>query len=85
MLEYQDAYMIHRPARRRFLHNPYTVSNIRDVWECDILNMQSLAKYNDTYRYILSVIDVFSNKSTSGAHKDEERPCSHLGVSIPIT
>ena len=31
-----------------------------DVWECDILDMQSLAKYNDTYRYILSVIDVFS-------------------------
>jgi len=31
-----------------------------EVWECDILDMQSLSKYNDTYRYILSVIDVFS-------------------------
>jgi len=40
-LEYQDAYTIHRPARR-FLRNPYTVTNLMDVWECDILDMQSL-------------------------------------------
>jgi len=31
-----------------------------NVWECDLLDLQSLAKYNDTHRYILSVIDVFS-------------------------
>ena len=59
-LEYQDAYTMHRAARKRFLRNPYTVSNLMDVCECDILDMQSLAKYNDTYRYILSVIDFFS-------------------------
>ena len=59
-LEYQDAYTMHRPARRRFLHNPYTVTILMDFWECDILDMQSLSKYKDTYRYILSVIDVFS-------------------------
>jgi len=31
-----------------------------DVWECDLLDVQAYAKYNDTYKYILSVIDVFS-------------------------
>jgi len=31
-----------------------------DVWECDLLDVQSLAMHNDMYRYILSVIDVFS-------------------------
>jgi hypothetical protein len=51
---------MHRAARKRFLRNPYTVSNLMDVCECDILDMQSLAKYNDTYRNILSVIDFFS-------------------------
>ena len=30
-----------------------------DVWECDLLDMQSLAKFNEKYRYILSVIDVY--------------------------
>ena len=60
-LEYQDAYTMHRPARRRFYRNPYTVTNIMEVWEFDILDMQFLSKYNDTNRYSLSVIDVFSN------------------------
>jgi len=41
-LEYKNAYTMHRPARRRFLRNPYTVSNLMDVWECDILDVQSL-------------------------------------------
>jgi len=47
-LEYQDDYPIHRPARRRFLRNTYTVTNLMEVWECDTLDMQSLSKYNDT-------------------------------------
>jgi len=36
------------------------VTNVRDVWECDLLDVQSYAKYIDNFRYILSVIDVFS-------------------------
>jgi len=51
---------MHRPVRKRFLRSPYTVPNLVDICECDLLDMQSLAKYNDMYRYILSVIDVFS-------------------------
>jgi len=32
-LEKQEAYTKHRPVRKRFLRNPYTVSNLMDVWE----------------------------------------------------
>jgi len=59
-LEEQDAYTLHRPVRKRFARNPYTVTNVRDVWECDLLDVQSYAKYNDNFRYILFIIDVFS-------------------------
>ena len=31
-----------------------------DVWECDLMDMQFLSKYNDKYKYLLSVTDVFS-------------------------
>ena len=51
---------MHRPLRKRFLRNPNTVSSIMDLWECDSLDVQYLAKYNDMYRYIVCVIDVFS-------------------------
>jgi predicted RNA-binding protein with RPS1 domain len=51
---------MHRPVRRRSPRNPYSVDNIIDLWECDLVDVQSLAKYNDIYRYMLTVIDVFS-------------------------
>jgi hypothetical protein len=52
---------MHRQVRRRFPRNPYGVDNIKDVCECYLVDVQSLAKYKDCYRYMLTVIDVFSN------------------------
>jgi len=31
-----------------------------DVWECDLVNVRALGKFNDNYKSILSVIYVFS-------------------------
>jgi len=31
-LEEQDAYSLHRPVIRRFALNPYTVTNVMEVW-----------------------------------------------------
>ena len=36
------------------------MSNMIDVWEFDLLDLQAYAKNNDKHRYILSVIHVFS-------------------------
>ena len=52
--------MYQRPVRNRFARNPYTVDNVPDVWECDLLDLQSLGKYNDMHRYIRPVIEEFS-------------------------
>jgi len=49
----------YRPVRKRFQRNPYSVTNIDDVWECDLVEVQGLSKYNDGVRYLLTVIDVF--------------------------
>jgi len=57
-LEEQDAYNLHRPLR--FARNPYTVNNVMDVWECDLFDVQSYAKYNINFKYILFYTDVFS-------------------------
>jgi transposase InsO family protein len=59
-LERQVAYTLHRPVRRRIPRNPYSVNNILVVWECDLLDVQSLSKFNDAYKYVLTVIDTFS-------------------------
>jgi len=43
-VEMQDAYTMHRPVRKRFPRNPYTVNNIDDVYEIDVLDLSSLKK-----------------------------------------
>jgi hypothetical protein len=59
-LESQNAYTTHKPVRKRFPRNPYTVTNINDLWEADVSNLNSLSKYNDKFKYFMCVIYVFS-------------------------
>jgi transposase InsO family protein len=59
-LEKQDTYTLHKPVRKRFPRNPYTVNNLMDFWECDLVDVQNLGKFNDGYRFLLTAIDVFS-------------------------
>jgi len=67
----QDTYNLHKPVRKRFPRNPYTVTNIDDVWEIDIADLSSLSKYNDKYKYLLNVIDIFSRYAWSVPLKDK--------------
>jgi len=59
-LEMQDDYTLHKPLRRRFPRNSYTVNNFLDVWESDLVEVQAFSKINDKYQYLLKVINVFS-------------------------
>ena len=62
-LKSQDAYNLHRPYRKRFLRAHYNVDNIDDVWEADLVDLQSIKEDNDNYSYLLVVIDVLSKYS----------------------
>ena len=61
----QDAYTLHKPVRKNFLRNPYTPNNIYDVFEIDLVDLQSLSKHNNNVKYLLNVIDVFSKYAYS--------------------
>jgi len=59
--EKQDAYTLHRPVRKHFPRNPYTVNNVMDVWECDLVDVQAISRYNiNNNKFLLTAIDVFS-------------------------
>jgi len=60
------------PVRKRFPRNPYTVTNIDDVWEMDLADLSYLSKYNEKYRYLLNVIDIFSCYAWSVPLKDKQ-------------
>src|SRR2546428_14120488 len=61
-LKKQSAYTLHKPARKRYMTRPYRTSGINHLWQVDLADMQPYAKDNDGYRYIMTVIDVFSRK-----------------------
>jgi len=47
------------------------VTNIDDIWEMDLAELSSLSKYNDKYKYLLNVIDIFSRYAWSVPLKDK--------------
>ena len=56
----QNAYTLHKPARKHFTRNRTITGAIDKQWQADLADMQSLASSNSGYKYILTVIDIFS-------------------------
>lgn len=56
----QNAYTLHRDRRIRFNRRKYNITNMDDLWEIDLMDMQSISRKNGGNKYILAVIDCFS-------------------------
>jgi hypothetical protein len=59
-LKSQPTYTLHKPARRKYPRNKIYVSYIDEQWEADLIDLQKLSYYNQSFKYILNVIDCFS-------------------------
>ena len=59
-LQRQETYGLTRPVRRKFPRNRVIVNGLDIQWDGDLIDMVSLAKFNDQYKYILLMIDIFS-------------------------
>jgi hypothetical protein len=55
----QNRYTFHKPVRKSFPRNTYTITDIDDAWEVDPTDLSSLSKYNK-YKYLLNVMGIFS-------------------------
>ena len=59
-LQDQESYSLTKGARRRFPRSRVVVEGLDSMWDADLMDMASLAKYNDGYKYVLVCLDVFS-------------------------
>jgi hypothetical protein len=59
-LSCQYTYTLHKPVRKCFPGNTYTVTNIDGIWEMDLADLSSLSRYNGKYKYLLNVIDILA-------------------------
>jgi hypothetical protein len=55
-----DAYTLHKPVSRNFPTNRVIVHAIDQQWQADLVDLSSLQKYNQGFRYLLTCIDILS-------------------------
>ncbi|GFT24440.1 uncharacterized transposon-derived protein F54H12.3 [Trichonephila clavipes] len=56
----KDSYTLHKPIKKKFKKNRVLVSRMNQQYQADLVDMQSLSKFNDGYRYLLTCICVLS-------------------------
>ena len=56
----EQAYKLHKHARRHYQRNHIYVSGIDAQSQADLADIQGLVRQNADIRYLLTVIDVFS-------------------------
>ncbi|XP_065640418.1 uncharacterized protein LOC136073016 [Hydra vulgaris] len=52
---------LHKPVVKHFRKRKVIANGINEIWAVDLVDMQSFSKFNDSIKYLLMVIDVFSN------------------------
>jgi len=56
----QDAYTLHKQRRIRFPRRKTYSKGIADLYQADLVDMTNISRYNDSYRFLLTIIDCFS-------------------------
>ena len=59
-LRTQRTCTLHKPARKRYNTRPYRTAGIDQQWQADLVEMIPYARVNQNYRYLLTIIDLFS-------------------------
>ena len=59
----QDAYTLHKPVINKFPRRQTIVAGVGEQLQADLVDIKGHMAKNDNYKYILTVIDVFSKKA----------------------
>ena len=59
-LKEQATYTLHKSARKHYPTRSYVVHDIDEQWQADLADVSLIASQNRGYRFILTVIDIFS-------------------------
>ncbi len=62
-LQQQRVYTTHKRVRLKFPRTKIRVFGIDELWEADLGDMAKLSRQNGGFRYLLTVVDVFSKQA----------------------
>ena len=60
ILENDLGYTLHKPRRRKFTVLPVKVFTMDEQWSADLIEVINISKQNKGFKYLLTVVDVFS-------------------------
>jgi transposase InsO family protein len=58
-----DSYTVHKPTRKTKVFRRIYTKGINYLLQCDLVDLSSLHKDNDGYKWIITIIDTFSKKA----------------------
>ncbi|XP_044597493.1 uncharacterized protein LOC123274059 [Cotesia glomerata] len=56
---------LHKPARRNYKRRHVDIRGLDETWQADLVEMIPYATVNKGYKYLLTIIDIFSNAMKS--------------------
>ena len=66
----------HKPIKRKFPRRSVVVFNKDEIWSADLVDTQAFSFINKGFKYILTVIDVFSKYAWTVPIKDKSAASS---------
>lgn len=61
-LSQNRTYTRHKEGRKIKNFNPFFVYDINEMWQIDLMYLPDLSKYNEGYKYLLCLLEVFTRK-----------------------
>lgn len=62
-LSEQETAQINKQTTRKTKYRPIVAHYVNDIWQADLLDMQKWSKFNKGYKWILSIVDIYSRYS----------------------
>ena len=51
---------LHKPARRNYPRRRFSIRDLDETWQADLVDMTAYARANNGHKFLLTVIDIFS-------------------------
>src|ERR1700759_5568276 len=56
----EKSYTLHKQSKTEFRRRRTFAKEINELWQADLVDLSLLSNENDSYRYLLTCVDVFS-------------------------
>lgn len=63
-IKQQIAQQLYKPPNTRLIYSHITAQHVHHIWQMDLLDLSNLGHYNSNYKWILTLIDVYSRYVT---------------------